>query len=188
MRNLGNFSDYELIALIKQDDFNAFTEIYERYKGALYIHAFHRLRDREEVKDLIQQLFVTLWDNRRTLEVKSHLSGYLFTAVRNRVFKFIAHQRVDSSYISFVEQSINIGECITDHLVRERELLRIIDKEIAALPPKMREIFNLSRNVQLSHKEIACQLELSEKTVRNQVNNALKILRVKLGALSIFLF
>jgi RNA polymerase sigma-70 factor (family 1) len=188
MTNLGALSDHELALLIQQDDCHAFAEIYERYKGPLYIHAFHRLRDREEARDLIQQLFATLWDNRKTLELTSQLSGYLYTAVRNRVFKFIAHQHIESAYISSIERSVNEGDCITDHLVREKELLRIIDEEIAALPAKMREVFELSRKGQLPHKEIARQLDLSEKTVRNQINNALKILRVKLGILSVLLF
>ena len=188
MPDLGALSDHELILLIQQDDTSAFAEIYERYKGALYIHAFHRLRDREETKDLIQQLFATLWDNRKTVEIKSHLSGYLFTAVRNRVFKFIAHQQVNSTYVSSIEQSANDGDCITDHLVRQRELERIIELEIASLPPKMREIFELSRKSQLSHKEIAMQLNVSEKTVRNQINNALKILRIKLSIFRVILF
>ncbi len=188
MPNLGVLSDHELILLMQQDNCDAFAEIYERYKGPLYIHAFHRLHNREETKDIVQQLFVTLWDNRKTLELKSHLSGYLFTAVRNRVFKFIAHQEIASSYILSIEQSVNDGDCITDHLVREKEFLKIINHEIAALPAKMRQIFELSRKNQLSHKEIARQLGVSEKTVRNQVNNALKILRVKLGILSTILF
>ena len=187
MPDLGKLSDHELVLLLQQDDCNAFAQIYERYKGALYIHAFHRIHDREEARDLVQQLFTTLWDNRKTLDVKSHLSGYLFTAVRNRVFKFVAHQHVELSYISSVTQFVNSGECITDYLVREKELLSIIDKEIAELPVKMREIFELSRKTGLSHKEIAAQLDLSEKTVRNQVNNALKILKIKLGAINILL-
>jgi RNA polymerase sigma-70 factor (family 1) len=188
LADYSTFSDQVLSLLLKVDDREAFAEIYERYKKPLYIHAFHRLRDREEAQDLIQQLFATLWDNRKTIELKSHLSGYLYTSVRNRVFKFIARQQVASTYITSIEQSINAGDCITDHLVREKELQRMIEKEVAALPTKMREIFELSRKSHLSHQQIAEQLELSEKTVRNQVNNALKVLRVKLGMLSILLF
>ncbi|MEN0052671.1 MAG: RNA polymerase sigma-70 factor [Mucilaginibacter sp.] len=180
-------SDQELSLLLQEDDHDAFAEIYNRYKRVLYIHAFHRLKNREEARDLIQQLFATLWDNRKTMELKSHLSGYLYTSVRNRVFKFVARQQVASTYITSIEESVNSGDCITDHLVRERELQLIIEKEIAALPDKMREVFELSRKSHLSHKQIAEQLDLSEKTVRNQVNNALKILRVKLGVLGFLL-
>jgi len=188
MRPLAQLTDDALIALLKEHDRAAFAEIYERYKGPLYVHAFHRLGDREETKDLIQQLFTTLWDNRAQLQINVQLSGYLFTAVRNRVFKFLAHQQIESAYIDSIGKAWETGDCITDHLLRERELLEVIEREIAALPPKMREIFELSRKQYLTHKEIAEQLQISEKTVRNQVSNALHILRVKLGILGYLLF
>ena len=175
------YTDQELTALLKQGDQLAFTEIYERYKGPLYVHAYNLLRDREEVKDILQQIFSMLWTGRDELEIHSHLSGYLYTAVRNRIFKFIAHKQVASKYVDSLADFGSSGECVTDHLARERQLLAIIEKEIAQLPEKMREIFELSRKQGLSHKEIALQLDLSEKTVRNQINNSLKILRVKLG-------
>lgn len=187
MDNYRDYSDQELFHLLQDDDRGAFAEIYNRYKGPLFIHAFHRLRDREECKDLIQQLFAVLWDNRNSIILNGHLSGYLYTAVRNRVFKIIARQNVASNYIDAIAQIADAGTCITDHRVRENQLMQIIEKEIAGLPPKMREVFELSRKNYWSHKEIAEQLELSEKTVRNQVNNALKILRVKLGTLVILI-
>jgi RNA polymerase sigma-70 factor (family 1) len=178
-----NLSDQELIILLKEGDQLAFTEVYDRYKGPLYIHAFNLLRDREEAKDILQQIFAALWTGRKDFVLKSQLSGYLYTAVRNQIFKLIAHKQVASKYITSLAEFGTSGECITDHLVRENQLLAIIEKEIAGLPEKMREIFELSRKEGFSHKEIAAQLNVSEKTVRNQVNNALKILRVKLGLL-----
>lgn len=168
MASYSTFTDQELSLLLQEDDRAAFAEIYARYKGPLYIHAFHRLKDREECKDLIQQLFAALWDNRKTIVFKSYLSGYLYTSVRNRVFNIIAHKQVASTYIDAIEQFASTSECITDHRVRERELLQIIEKEIAALPPKMREVFELSRKAHLTHKQIAEELDLSERTVRNQ--------------------
>jgi len=176
-------NDQELTDLLRSGDHLAFTEVYNRYKGPLYIHAFNLLRDREEAKDVLQQIFAVLWTGRNDFVLKSQLSGYLYTAVRNQIFKRIAHNQVASRYITSLAEFGTSGECITDYLVRENQLLSIIEKEIAELPQKMREIFELSRKGGLSHKEIAIQLNISEKTVRNQVNNALKILRVKLGVL-----
>jgi RNA polymerase sigma-70 factor (family 1) len=176
-----NFSDQELMSLLKEGDRLAFTEIYDRYKGPLYIHAFNLLRDREEAKDILQQTFTVLWNGRHGFNLKSYLSGYLYAAVRNKIFKLLAHKKVESKYMTALASFSEEGECITDHLVREHQLLAIIEKEIAELPEKMREIFELSRKTGLSHKEIAVRLNLSEKTVRNQINNALKILRGRLG-------
>jgi RNA polymerase sigma-70 factor (family 1) len=188
MDKYGDFSDAQLVAYLKTDDRAAFAEIYRRYKGPLYIHAFHRLQDREETKDLLQQLFATVWENRKQLVISGHLSGYLFTAVRNRIMKFIAHQHVSSKYISSVQHTLNHIAEQADQLIREKELAAIIENEIAALPPKMREIFELSRKHHLSNAEIAAELNISEKTVRNQVNNALHVLRVKLGLLGFLIF
>ncbi|NOW96058.1 RNA polymerase sigma factor [Mucilaginibacter sp. SG564] len=181
MDGYSDFPDSLLVERLRSDDRAAFAEIYRRYKGPLYVHAFHRLQDREETKDLLQQLFATLWENRKHLNIDGYLSGYLFTAVRNRVLKFVARQNVNSRYIASVQSTINNTSYQSDQLVREKELSAIIEKEISALPTKMREIFELSRKQHLSNAEIAEILDISEKTVRNQLNNALSILRSKLG-------
>lgn len=174
-------TDHELFSLLKLDDRAAFAEIYNRYKGPLYIHAFNKLRDKEEVRDVLQQLFSVLWIKREEISLKTNLAGYLYAAIRNRIFKVIAHKNVESTYIASIQQSVNYEEAITDYTVRENEFRKLIDKEIALLPPKMREIFELSRKEYLSHKEIAEKLGISEQTVSKQVSNALKILRTKLG-------
>ena len=176
-------SDHELVVLLKAGDEIAYTEIYNRYKGILYQHAYKRLHNQQEVDDIIQDLFTTLWTKREALVLKTNLAGYLYTAVRNRILDYISHQQIESAYIISLEKFIEKGVAITDHRVRMNMLQELIEKEIAGLPDKMREIFELSRKSQLSHREIAQKLDLSEKTVKNQVNNALKILRVRIGVL-----
>ncbi|MNY64348.1 RNA polymerase sigma factor [compost metagenome] len=89
---------------------------------------------------------------------------------------------MESKYISSISEFAEKDNCITDHLVREKELSALIEREILALPPKMREVFELSRKGNLTHKEIAVKLNISEKTVKKQVNNSLKVLRTKLGS------
>ncbi|TCD00317.1 RNA polymerase sigma factor [Pedobacter psychroterrae] len=181
-------ADLELYTLLKAGDKVAYTEIYNRYFSLLYLHALKRLRDEEAARDLIQDLFATLWLKREVLTTKTNLSNYLFTAVRNGVFNFIAHQKVASRYISELPDKVEPSECITDHLARERQLAALIEKEIGELPEKMREIFLLSRVEGLSHKEIGERLGISELTVKTQVKNALRILRGKLGVIIYFIF
>jgi RNA polymerase sigma-70 factor (family 1) len=181
-------SDQELSALLKEGDHRAYTEIYHRFKAPLYIHAYNKIRNTEEAKDLVQELFVSLWNNRQTLNLGNHLSSYLYTAVRNRVFRAISRLGLEYAYISSLQDSINQGTCITDHRVRENQLQEMINREIDALPPKMREIFLLSRRNNLTHSEIAEKLGIAEPTVKKQVNNALKTLRVKLGMFTFLIF
>jgi len=181
-------SDNDLVAFLKEGDKAAFTEIYNRYKGLLYIHAYNRLRNQQEADDVVHELFTSLWTKRDNLVLKTHLSGYLYQSVRNRILDIISHQRVESDYIVSLQHFINQSEAITDHLVRENELTALIEKEISALTPKMREVFELSRKANLSHREIAQKLELSEMTVKKHVNNALKILRTRLGLVVYLLY
>jgi RNA polymerase sigma-70 factor (ECF subfamily) len=173
-------TDLELMVLISGDDELAFAEIYQRYKGVLFLHAYRILGSEEEAKDILQDLFAKLWTKRASINLKTTLSAYLYSSVRNRIFDLIAHKKVEEKYISSLAWFIEEGECITDHLMREKELSELIEKEIAMLPPKMREVFLLSRKQNLSHKEIADELNISDKTVKKQVNNALNILREKL--------
>lgn len=188
MIDYSTLCDAELATLLNTGDELAYTAIYNRYKGVLYHHAYHRLRNVEEVNDIIQELFATLWNKRETLIFKSNLSNYLYTSVRNRIIDYIAHQKVASDYVSGFQCFIDNSVATTDHLVREKELARIIEEEVNSLPQKMREVFELSRKHHHSHREIAGQLTLSEKTVKKHVNNALKILRVKLSMVISLLF
>lgn len=183
MLTYSSLSDLELTELLRKDDASAFTVIYNRHFDALYVHAYKRLQDRDDAQDVIHELFAHLWNKRKEFEVKGSLSAYLATAVRNKILDIISHQQVESKYVDSLQGFLDEGHCITDHRVRERQMQELIEQGIAELPPKMREVFELSRKHQLSHKQIAEQLNLSEQTVRKQVNNALKILRVKLGLL-----
>jgi RNA polymerase sigma-70 factor (family 1) len=181
-------TDHELLQLLREDNQLAYAEIYDRYKGLLFIHAYKRLNNQEEAEDVIHDLFAVLWKKRAEITINTELAGYLYTAVRNRIFNIIAHKQIESDYFASIKYSISEGYCITDHLVRSNELAKIIEREIFALPPKMREVFILSRQKNLNHKEIAEKLNISEQTVSKQITNALKTLKDRLGLMAYLLF
>ena len=177
-----NLSDNELIQLLKESDHAAYTEIYHRYFYLLYVHSYKKLRNEYQAKDVIQDVFATLWFKRESDLQLTNLAGYLYTAVRNRIFDLFAHEQVKSKYIESLNSYLtNHNSVSTDHRVRENQLKDYIEKEIQALPPKMRKIFELSRKDYLSHKEIAEKLSTSEHNVSTQITNALRILRTKIG-------
>ena len=176
-------NDQELTHLLKSDDRLAYAEIYNRYHASLYIHAFKRLQLREECKDLIHELFTTLWVKRREIIFKITLSGYLYTSVRNKIFDLLAKQKLKISYTQSIQYFAETGLVTTDYLVRQNQLTALIDQEIANLPQRTRQIFELSRKRFLSHQEIAKELNISEQTVKTTVNNALKILRIRFGSM-----
>ncbi|EOR96799.1 RNA polymerase ECF-type sigma factor [Arcticibacter svalbardensis MN12-7] len=175
-----SLTDLELTNMLKIGDHSAYTEIYSRYNRLLYIHAYNKLRDREAAKDILQELFTALWNNKERFIIQTNLSGYLYTAIRNRILKLIAHKSIEGTYVISIQNTNQHENGFTDHRLRENQLATIIEREIAKLPEKMREVFLLSRKDQLSHSEISNRLGIAEPTVKKQVNNALKILRVKL--------
>lgn len=177
--------DNALLELMRTGDQQAFAILYNRYKGVLFVHAYRKLRDWEEVKDIVQEIFSGLWAKRETLEITESLNAYLFKAVRYKIINLISRKNSASVYVDSFQSFITTYADNTDHLVREKMLCSIIDAEINNLPPKMRHVFELSRKENLSHKEIAEQLNITEQSVRSHVKNALHILRLKLG---MFLF
>ena len=173
-------TDQKLAALLQQGDEYAYTEIFERYKVLLYKHAYRLSGDEEEANDIISDLFLVLWQKRESLNLQVSLSSYLYGSIRNRVFDLITHQKVITRYLDSIREFIEQGHYETDERIRAKELAEIIEREIAALPPKMREVFELSRSGEFSYKEIGEMLNITEGTVKQQVHNALKTLRLKI--------
>jgi RNA polymerase sigma-70 factor (ECF subfamily) len=184
MNGYGNMSDGELAALLKAGDRSAFEEIYHRFKFILHHHAWQKTNNEEEAKDTIQEVFATLWAKRERIDIGSNLAGYLYNMVRNHILNSFARKEVQEKYIHSIQKYAEEHAAITDHRVRENLLAALIEKEVAALPPKMREVFELSRKRHLSNREIAVIMGTSEETVKKQIKIALKSLRRKFGIMT----
>jgi len=181
------FPDDELIILLKKDDRNAYAEIFNRYKAPLYIFAYKKIGDREEAKDLVHELFVNTWEKRAQANMPGGLAPYLFGMLKNRIFDLFKHKKVTERYLDTFQYYLNTDNNNTDYLVRHNELNGLIEREIAALPEKMRRVFELSRKTNLSRKEIAEELNISEQTVKSHMFHALKTLKTRFGGLVVFI-
>jgi RNA polymerase sigma-70 factor (family 1) len=179
MDELKTSSDNKLLIQLKSGNHLAYTEIYDRYYYLIFIFAYKKLRDEELTKDFVQDLFIKLWDKRDTLSENGKLSSYLYISIRSRIFDYFAHQKVQHKYLDFLKNYQISAYEKTDHLIREKDLNHYIEKEIQALPKKMRQIFELSRKEHLTHREIAQRLDTSEHNVSKQIANALRIFRTK---------
>ncbi|NQX41601.1 RNA polymerase sigma-70 factor, ECF subfamily [Pedobacter steynii] len=188
MNDYREFSDVELCRLLTEGNHAAFNEIHKRYYSLLYRHAYKRLPHREEVKDILQELFAFIWNNRNTLVLSSGLASYLYVATRNRVINVFNRQKIRDEYADSLQGFLDQGENITDWAIRVKELTILVEKEVASLPPQMRKVFELSRNAHMTYQEIGEMLNTSPLTVKKQIHNTLKILREKLGANVFFLF
>lgn len=175
--NNNTLSDLELAELIKLGNHQAFTEIFDRYSPLLFVHAFNKLNDREKARDAVQEVFIKIWSKKESLNISTNLSGYLYISLKNIILDAIAREKIKTEILEDLQNFLSDPGASADYAVRERLLNELIKKEIASLPPRMRQVFELSRTHQLSHKEIAERLNISEETVRDQVKKAIKILR-----------
>jgi RNA polymerase sigma-70 factor (family 1) len=188
LESYNDLTDSQLAGLLKLGDTAAYAEIYDRYWVVLYRYTRKILLNEDEAEDVVQDIFVMLWSKSLDLDIRVSLSSFLYASVRNRILKHFERSKVRNNYLNSLEKFIDEGKCITDHLVREHELATRIEAELAQLPAKMREVFELSRKAHLSYKEISEKLEISELTVKKQVSNATKVLRIRLADTFSFFF
>lgn len=159
----------------------AFTELYDFYWEELYDNAYKRIRRDDVCKDIIQDIFIDLWNRRETLEIEN-LSAYLHTAVRFQVLNFYAKNKISAHFVEPFENITDIS-LETDANIHIKEQNSLIEAWAKTLPEKRRKIFLLNQNDQLSAKEISIRLNLSQKTVHNQLGNARQSLRTKMAHL-----
>lgn len=178
--------DLQLVDLLKQDDEAAFTEIYHRYAEKLVGFASSKLYNLDDPRDIIHDLFVKLWEERKLLKVDRSLEAYLFTLVRYRVIDKIRKNITHEDYSEMVlALHTSLGSEI-EQQIAAKELKQRLGNSLEELSPRVKEIYHLSREEHLSIPEIANKLQLSEQTVKNQLTSALKHLRRALTCLFCF--
>lgn len=167
-----------LFALLKQGDETAFEKIYKRYWVELYNSAYKRLPEKEKCKDIIQNVFADLWNRRNETDIENP-AAYLHTAVRFQVLKQITRSPKNSFIATHFETEL-ISPLSSDDCILEKEAKTLIELYISALPEKRRNIFVMHYYEGLSTANIALKLNVSRKTVQNQLTNASHGLRFRL--------
>jgi RNA polymerase sigma-70 factor (family 1) len=180
MAAYSTYIDQELIALLKQGEAKAMTELYERYWDKLLAVALNRLENLEEAEECVQDVFLKLWKLREQLELKYTLGTYLAAAVRYRAYDLLASQhhklKSGAESLSDLEETI-AGGTDADAALLEKELMERIEHSVKQLPEKCRVIYKLSRADNMSNKDIAKALNISEKAVEAHLTRAFKGIR-----------
>lgn len=174
---LGNATDSALLAQVNEGKEAALAEMYNRYWEPLFLYAVKVLRDADEASDVVQETFIALWQKRGALSEIVSLKAYLFAIVRYKSLRksnlILSEERNRESLLKFINEYDSSPEL---HLMAS-EMEAFLEERIQQLPDRMREVFLLSRREHLSYAEIAERLNISDKTVKKQIHNALKYLR-----------
>jgi len=175
--HIESLSDIELWHRIKQSDTFAFETLYNTYWEKLYSICYWHLLDQETAKDIVQELFVDIWKKKEELNVIKTVEGYLVAAARNKVFNHIRSLEIKRKYARTINNNEALSHAAVDEHSRSRELQQLYQNQINKLPPKMKQIYVLSKLEGYATPEIAQHLSLSEQTVKNQLATAVKRIR-----------
>ncbi|TCC97172.1 RNA polymerase sigma-70 factor [Pedobacter hiemivivus] len=179
-------SEEILLQMIKKGDYLAFEELYSRHFQTVYAMAYNILRDPQQSKDIVQDIFVWFWEHREQWNLTS-CRGYLLTAVKFKTANYFRENKVKEVFFAGLSKQQMASED-NSVLMEVRQLNDLILSLTTELPERCQEIFRLSRFNQLSNREIAVKLGITEKTVEAHITSALKKLKEKLGKGHIFLY
>lgn len=169
--------DSIILSLFKDNPKKGLSALFDKYYEYLSTQVYFILKDVDESEDVVQELFMELWKKHERLNsINTSLKSYLRRAAVNRALNKIKKRK----YFNEVDGVIEMSNSITQpNLAEIDELENVIEKSIEELPPRCRDIFILSRKEEMTYREISEELEISIKTVENQIGKALKILRKK---------
>lgn len=175
-----------LLAQLKQGDREAFSSLYETYWRQVYNFCRLYLVNQSVAEEVVQEVFIKVWESRDLIREDDNFKGLLFIITRNLIFN--QHRKsVNEDFYKMTVLSAMENAYDMEKEIEAKNLSEYIDRLIEELPPRRREIFNLSRKEHKSYKEIAELLQVSEKTVENQIGEALKYLKKNILLLSFFL-
>jgi RNA polymerase sigma-70 factor (family 1) len=180
--NLQNqYTDQQLLDRMGCDDRAAFTELYNRYWDKTFAVALHRLGDEHEAEEVVQEVFLSIWQRRANIELTHSVATYLSVAVKYKVINHLAKQHRRQQHIDELSVNATDTEDTTANWLAEKELRRLLDHSINQLPEKCRIVFLLSRDENKTYAEIAAELNISAKTVEAHMSKALTMLRATMG-------
>jgi len=185
--NVSESADFNLFCLFKEGSGKAFDEIYNRYWEKLYNYAFHRTRSKDTAFEIVQDIFVSLWSRREVIQLQSSLSGYLFASVRFQILNHIKNSRLKELYLKDYIRFTSWSDNSNEESMLVQDLQGALEQSIGELPARCREITRLSMLENWSIERIAVQLNISHRTVENQLTLGRKHLRSALGDFVMFI-
>ena len=174
---MGN--DNRLFQEIKAGKKQSFEQLFRAYYSPLCVFAHRFIDDADDCEEVVQDFFLKIWEKRNEIDITTSVKSYLFGSVRNRCFNYLKHQKIKQQYQNNIIHLTDSDSYQSNEFL-EIDLIEKINRCIAELPDRRREIFVLNREKGLKYREIADQLGISIKTVETQMGHALRELREKL--------
>ncbi|HJS00057.1 MAG TPA: RNA polymerase sigma-70 factor [Flavobacterium sp.] len=174
-------TDVDLVKRLQENEEQALTIIYKKYWEIMYLAAYNLVKDKSVCEDIVQEVFISLWQRREKLQIKASLKSYLYTSTVYKVYDHFNRSKKMEKEGLFDDFERKIEASNPETKLMHQELISYLDSIIDTLPAKCKEVYLLSRENMLSNKEIAEQLNISQRTVEGHISKALKIIKDSLG-------
>jgi RNA polymerase sigma-70 factor, ECF subfamily len=185
MEDFAVYSDAELVHEIREDNMFAFDALYERYSKRIYKFAYSILKSVEESENILQDVFLNLWENRRNVEKDSSVKYYIFTICYNSSISLIRKKARETQFIDYLKSLQDINQDPANLEAEYIELEKRVNEIIEQLPQRQKEVYVLHRVEGLKYEEIAKRLYISVNTIETHMSRALKTIQEKLGKSSL---
>lgn len=175
-------SERELVVLMSKGDELAFTRLFYLYKDKLYSFTLRLVNNTDVAEDIVQDVFLKLWNNRAQLSAVSSFGGYVFQMAQNQSINSFRRMASETLILSELFHQQSPADLSTEQAIHFRETQALVAAIVSKLPPQQKLVYQLSREQGLRHEEIAQQLKLSPSTVKNHLIQALHTIREQLKA------
>lgn len=177
MNQFQKINDKDLAQKIKTGDKNAYQKLFEKYAPRIYHFAFSYLKNKPDAEELVQNVFLKIWEKRNLLDTSQNIKAFVFKVAVNTIYDFIRKKNMEYAFEDYARLNYSPGEDFTWHSVIFEEMQQNLRQLVSQLPEQQQKIFQLSKLDGLSNDEIARQLNLSKRTVENHLYRALAFLK-----------
>lgn len=182
MTGLEKYKNTDLLQQLKKSSPFAFQVLFDKYSQKIYRFSLSYLKDKAEAEEIVQEVFMKIWSSRNELVDHTSFESFLFTMAKNAILNTLRKSKYHQAYLEY--SKLHPGkQVLLDEELDFNELNRAYQKSIEGLPPRRKEIYRLSREKNLSNAEIAKKMDISVKTVENQMTAALAEIKKNLRSL-----
>ncbi len=177
MNHLNKINDADLTRRVKSGEKEAYQALFERYAPKIYHFALSYLKSTADSEELVQDVFLKVWEKRDILDASQNIKAFIFKIAINTIYDFIRRKNIENAFQEFSKANYAADSNNTWDTVIFEEMQTTINSLVAQMPEQRKKIFKLSKNKGLSNDEIAQELNLSKRTVENQLYRALLFLK-----------
>jgi len=184
--SFSNHTDEQIFLLVKGGEGNAFAELYSRFSKKLLVYALKKVGDECIAEDLVQDIFISIWEKREKIEISDSLEKYLYSALKYKIVNFYQSKKIQRKHIKILFEFCESFTNNTQETIYFNELEQNLKRSVDKLSPSVRHVFQLSRYEYLNQDQISKKLGVSKQTVKNQISTAIKSIKNQLTSLAGF--